>query len=177
MPQNPCCRWNILAGSCPVIIISEFCCTVTLLILRTFAWVVPIDNVLKLRTTFWSFKYKVPNIKGLDKFVKIYTFIKFYSNTVAALIDTGGSVNLISSELYYSIPHKLKTSINTYTRDTLVLANAQKISNHSFIIYKITRFLLYYGGGFPIIGCPLGGGTPNPGTGCSPEGACHVAPG
>lgn len=58
----------------------------------------------------------------------LYLPVKFYSNTVAALIDTGSSVNLISSELYYSIPHKLKTSINTYTRATLMLANAQKIS-------------------------------------------------
>lgn len=58
----------------------------------------------------------------------LYLPVKFYSNTVAALIDTGSSVNLISSELYNSIPHKLKTSINTYTRDTLLLANAQKIS-------------------------------------------------
>ena len=58
----------------------------------------------------------------------LYLPDKFYSNTVAALIDTGSSVNFISSELYNSIPHKLKTSINTYTRDTLMLANAQKIS-------------------------------------------------
>ena len=57
----------------------------------------------------------------------LYLPVKFQTLRVAALLDTGSSINLISSELFNDIPIKLKSEINTFDLSTLVLANDQRI--------------------------------------------------
>jgi hypothetical protein len=47
--------------------------------------------------------------------------------TIRELIDTGSSVNIISEELYKSLPNSKKSDITVNIKDAIVLANNQKI--------------------------------------------------
>ena len=53
--------------------------------------------------------------------------MKFGSVRVAALLDTGSSINLMSHKLFNRIPSKLKSQINDLDKDSLILANNAKI--------------------------------------------------
>ena len=57
----------------------------------------------------------------------LYLPVKFNNIRVAALLDTGSSINLMSSDLFYSISKQLKSELNVYDRQSLLLANDQKI--------------------------------------------------
>lgn len=57
----------------------------------------------------------------------LYLPVRFRALQVSALIDTGSAINIISSDLYSSIPRHLKGPIITDVQDKLVLANGQTI--------------------------------------------------
>ena len=57
---------------------------------------------------------------------------------VLALIDTGSSVNIISEELYKSLPNSKKTDITVNIKDAIVLANNQKIDVIGTAMIKMT---------------------------------------
>ena len=57
----------------------------------------------------------------------IYLNVKFHTVHVAALIDSGSSVNLMSTSLYNSIPQSCKTPIDTCNGDNIKLANDQTV--------------------------------------------------
>ena len=63
------------------------------------------------------------NIKS--KFM--YLLVIIHSRKVAALVDTGSSINILSADLFYSLPNSLKTSLNSYVQESIILANNQKI--------------------------------------------------
>lgn len=57
----------------------------------------------------------------------MYATVRFNKMKVSALIDTGSAVNIISEELFNSIPYSMKSDIDLNVRDRLVLANNMKI--------------------------------------------------
>jgi hypothetical protein len=57
---------------------------------------------------------------------------------VSALIDTGSSVNIISEELYKSLPNIKKSDITVNIKDAIVLANNQTIDVIGTALIKMT---------------------------------------
>ncbi|VDI06701.1 Hypothetical predicted protein [Mytilus galloprovincialis] len=57
----------------------------------------------------------------------LYLTVRFDSLKVSALVDTGSSVNIISEQLYDSLPYSKKSDFNADVRESIVLANSQKI--------------------------------------------------
>ncbi|CAG2192419.1 unnamed protein product [Mytilus edulis] len=72
------------------------------------------------------------NDSGTDSFISsdskfLYLTVRFDSLKVSALVDTGSSVNIISEQLYDSLPYSKKSDFNADVRESIVLANSQKI--------------------------------------------------
>jgi hypothetical protein len=42
----------------------------------------------------------------------LYMPVEFNSLKVAALVDSGSSINIMSDQLHYSLPHKCKSELN-----------------------------------------------------------------
>ena len=55
----------------------------------------------------------------------IYMPVEFNSLKVAALVDSGSSINIMSDQLHYSLPHKCKSELNFEAKDSIKLANDQ----------------------------------------------------
>ena len=53
--------------------------------------------------------------------------IRFDSLKVTALGDSGSSINIMSGQLYYSLPHKCKSALNFEANDSIKLANDQTV--------------------------------------------------
>ena len=68
----------------------------------------------------------------------LYTTVHFNKLKVSALIDTGSSVNIISEELYKSLPNSKKSDITVNIKDAIVLANNQKIDVIGTAMIKMT---------------------------------------
>ncbi|KAL5017800.1 hypothetical protein ScPMuIL_003522 [Solemya velum] len=68
-----------------------------------------------------------PPVTDLNKQDFMYLPSKFGSIEVAALIDTGSSINVMSRTLFNSIPDKYKSKLNTVGNSKIVLANNQTI--------------------------------------------------
>ena len=75
--------------------------------------------------------------------------VSFESIHVAALLDSGSSINIISETLYNSLPYCCKYPIDTDNRDSVKLANNQtvEIQGTAYIVLKTQdekhRILLY----------------------------------
>lgn len=74
------------------------------------------------------------NFEDSDSFLQnqtskfIYLPVKFKTLQVAALIDSGSSIDIMSDRLYNSLPQSCKLrSLDTSTRDTVKLANSQSV--------------------------------------------------
>jgi hypothetical protein len=71
----------------------------------------------------------VPNINGCDVYVCqgsenskfVYLPVKFNKLQVAALLDSGSSINIMSEELYHRVPNSCKSGINSCNTDTVKL--------------------------------------------------------
>ena len=70
--------------------------------------------------------------------VIFYTTVHFNKLKVSALIDTGSSVNIISEELYKSLPNSKKSDITVNIKDAIVLANNQTIDVIGTALIKMT---------------------------------------
>ncbi|CAG2215851.1 unnamed protein product [Mytilus edulis] len=57
----------------------------------------------------------------------IYLHVKFHSVQVAALLDSGSSINIMSTSLYNSIPQACKSMIDVNNGDNIKLANDQNV--------------------------------------------------
>ncbi|CAC5388529.1 unnamed protein product [Mytilus coruscus] len=57
----------------------------------------------------------------------IYLHVKFHSVQVAALFDSGSSINIMSTSLYNSIPQACKSMIDVNNGDNIKLANDQNV--------------------------------------------------
>ncbi|CAC5394396.1 unnamed protein product [Mytilus coruscus] len=57
----------------------------------------------------------------------IYLHVKFHSVHVAALLDSGSSINIMSTSLYNSIPQACKSMIDVNNGDNIKLANDQNV--------------------------------------------------
>ena len=53
--------------------------------------------------------------------------VRFDSFKVAALVDSGSSINIMSDQLHYSLPHKCKSELNFEANDSIKLANDQTV--------------------------------------------------
>jgi hypothetical protein len=43
------------------------------------------------------------------------------------VVDSGSSINIMSDQLYYSLPHKCKSALNFEAKDSIKLANDQTV--------------------------------------------------
>ena len=66
------------------------------------------------------------NDKKRSKF--LYLTVRFESMRVSALVDTGSSVNIISEQLYNSLPYSKKFNFKSDVSDSIVLANNEKVA-------------------------------------------------
>ena len=57
----------------------------------------------------------------------LYLTVRFDFLKVSALIDSGSSVNIISEQLYNSLPYSKKSDFNSDVHDSIVLANNHKV--------------------------------------------------
>ena len=58
----------------------------------------------------------------------LYLTVRFDSQRVSALVDTGSSVNIISEQLYNSLPYSKKFNFKSDVSDSIVLANNEKVA-------------------------------------------------
>ena len=57
----------------------------------------------------------------------MYLPVKFNKLQVAALLDSGSTISIMSEELYHTVPNSCKSGINSCNTDTVKLANNQSV--------------------------------------------------
>ena len=65
--------------------------------------------------------------QGSENSKFVYLPVKFNKLQVAALLDSGSSINIMSEELYHRVPNSCKSGINSCNTDTVKLANNQSV--------------------------------------------------
>jgi hypothetical protein len=77
--------------------------------------------------------------------------VRFDSLKVTALVDSGSSINIMSDQLYYSLPHKCKSALNFEAKDSIKLANDQTVQvegTYNFSVHFETNITSIYFGYF-----------------------------
>ena len=77
--------------------------------------------------------------------------VRFNSFKVTALVDSGSSINIMSDQLYYSLPHKCKSALNFEAKDSIKLANDQTVQvegTYNFSVHFETNITSIYFGYF-----------------------------
>lgn len=104
--------------------------------------------------------------QGSENSKFVYLPVEFNKLQVAALLDSGSSINIMSEELYRTVPNSCKSRINSCNTDTVKLANNQSVvivgtahvklsaqgETHTILVYilKLTSQPLILGTGYLI---------------------------
>ena len=72
----------------------------------------------------------------------LYTTVHFNKLKISALIDTGSSVNIISEELYKSLPNSTKSDITVNIKDAIVIGTAMIKMTISGVHQNIMCYIL-----------------------------------
>ena len=65
--------------------------------------------------------------QGSENSKFVYLPVKLNKLQIAALLDSGSSINIMSEELYHRVPNSCKSGINSCNTDTVKLANNKSV--------------------------------------------------